>query len=142
MYLRRTALFYHADMIKHENQLHSNYHECPDRLKKTYEKCNQNGLLSRCLMMQVCPQCSSPCYPFNLQPHHIPDEILRLAHTQEYIDQVDSTAEMTDKARSDYMQKFDCASFNKVGVNFFYKTQLLGNEQCSSTCCGSHDSCR
>ncbi|KAL5109810.1 Histone deacetylase 6 [Taenia crassiceps] len=95
---RRTALFYHTDMLNHTNSLHENCPECPDRLKVTYQRCSEVGLVDRCLLMQ--PQ------PAN-------DELLRLAHTQAYIDAVAATVEMSDEARLEYVKRFDSASFNR-----------------------------
>uniref|UniRef100_A0A0R3W2I3 Hist_deacetyl domain-containing protein n=1 Tax=Taenia asiatica TaxID=60517 RepID=A0A0R3W2I3_TAEAS len=83
-------LLYHTDMLNHTDSLHENCPECPDRLKVTYQRCSEFGL----------PQ------PAN-------DELLRLAHTQDYIDSVAATAGMSDEARFEYVKRFDSASFNK-----------------------------
>ncbi|EUB57988.1 Histone deacetylase 6 [Echinococcus granulosus] len=95
---RRTALFYHTDMLNHANWLHENCPECPDRLKIAYQRCSEFGLVDRCLL---------------IQPQPISDELLRLAHTQDYIDAVAATVEMSDDARFEYVKRFDSAFFNK-----------------------------
>ncbi|KAL5965655.1 Histone deacetylase 6, partial [Taenia solium] len=46
-------------------------------------------------------------------PQPANDELLRLAHTQDYIDSVAATAGMSDEARFEYVKRFDSASFNK-----------------------------
>ncbi|VDM35201.1 unnamed protein product [Hydatigera taeniaeformis] len=86
-------------MLNHADSLHENCPECPDRLKITYQQCCEFGLVDRCLLMQ---------------PHPVNDELLRLAHTQSYIDDVAATAAMSDESRSEYVKRFDSASFNEA----------------------------
>ncbi|VUZ56689.1 unnamed protein product, partial [Hymenolepis diminuta] len=95
---RRTALFYHNDMLKHSNPLHNECPECPDRLKFTFQHLSEYELLNRCLL---------------IQPSAIGNELLLMIHAQSYIDAVASTEGMSDNGRHQFMQKFDCAYFNK-----------------------------
>ncbi|VDL91694.1 unnamed protein product [Schistocephalus solidus] len=46
-------------------------------------------------------------------PELATDELLRYAHSQEYINEVAATATMSPEAREAYITKFDCAVFNE-----------------------------
>lgn len=68
-----TGLVYDEFMAKHANPWDSEHIECPDRLLKPYERCQELGLIEKCLRI--------PSRKATLE------EIL-LCHNQAYIDQV------------------------------------------------------
>ena len=46
-----TGVVYDAEMLLHENPWDDNHIECPERLRRARQRCDELGLLARCKML-------------------------------------------------------------------------------------------
>lgn len=76
-----TGLVYDNSMAEHECLWDKNYPECPKRLTRTLERCNELGLISRCKL---------------ISPRLATDKELLQKHTQKQIDILKATDGCTD----------------------------------------------
>ncbi|CAH8494399.1 unnamed protein product [Schistosoma turkestanicum] len=95
---KRTAFVYDERMLLHKNVWFPNFVECPERFSTTIDKCTIYGLLSRCLI---------------INPEPANNDLLRLYHQTEYIEQINRTKTMTDNELKQLSSTLDSVYFNE-----------------------------
>ncbi|XP_055999659.1 histone deacetylase 6-like isoform X2 [Ostrea edulis] len=92
-----TGLIYDERMLKHENLWDKHFPETPQRISGPFQRCCELGLTERCI---------------RLEAQHSTEDMILLQHSQELIEKLKQTTEMTTEELKAEAVKYDSIYFN------------------------------
>ncbi|XP_062614787.1 histone deacetylase 6-like isoform X2 [Saccostrea cucullata] len=94
-----TGLIYDERMLKHENLWDKDYPENPSRISGPFQRCSELGLTERCV---------------RLEAQHSTEDMVLLQHSQELIEKLKRTTEMSTEELKAEAIKYDSVYFNQA----------------------------
>ncbi|XP_061195454.1 histone deacetylase 6-like isoform X1 [Saccostrea echinata] len=94
-----TGLIYDKRMLKHENLWDKDYPEKPSRISGPFQRCCELGLTERCIWLEAL---------------HSTEDMVLLQHSQELIEKLKRTTEMSTEELKAEALKYDSVYFNQT----------------------------